>query len=69
MKLFDQGTIPPVMAISVPASAGPREYGGKVLGDKILLPYNKSVLKAFSDIKEKPLVIMSRKDFFQLPTI
>jgi hypothetical protein len=58
---------PPVTVIEVPLQYGSRGYGCKESGSNLLIPYNSSIVKAFSDVEEKKIVVMLRERFFTLP--
>lgn len=60
---------PPVTVISIPKEYDTRGYGGKIDGDQILIPYNKSVESTFSDVPEKKTMVVIRKRFNELEVI
>jgi hypothetical protein len=57
---------PPVTVIAIPKEYGTRGYGGKISGNQILIPYNKSTEDTFSDVPEKRVMIVIRKRFNEL---
>lgn len=58
---------PPVTVIEIPLHYGSRGYGCKEINGKLLLPYNSSITRAFSDVPEQKTLVMLRERFFSLP--